>query len=283
MFDAEKFGEAMGAAIRDAVAPLIKRIEELEARKPEKGADGAKGADGKDGANGKDATIDMEAVFARIDAAVKAIPVPKDGKDGIDGAVGPRGEKGDPGQSIKGEKGDPGESIKGEKGDPGESIKGEKGEPGKDGVGLAGAMIDRDGALTITKSNGEAVKLGIVVGKDGIDGKDGLSVESLEREYDPQTHEVVERWSLGGRTKEMRYPAGGIRAGGYWREGTKAVAGEAWTQGGSLWIAVKDTTEKPDAKSENWFLAARAGRDGERGIAGKDGSPPAPISLRARA
>lgn len=245
MFDAEKFGEAMGelarTLIREAVTPLLKRIDELEAREPQRGADGAAGSNGKDGEPGKD------------------------------GSPGKDGQKGDPGNDGK-------DGAPGKDGSPGKD-----GEKGADGVGLAGAMIDRDGTLVITKSNGEAVKLGIVVGKDGNDGKDGLSVESLEREYDPQTHEVVERWSFGGRTKEMRYPAGGIRAGGYWREGTKAVAGEAWTQGGSLWIAKNDTTDKPDIKSENWFLAARAGRDGERGMSGKDGSPPAPISLRARA
>ena len=32
MFDPEKFGTAMGLAIRDATAPLLKRIDELEAQ-----------------------------------------------------------------------------------------------------------------------------------------------------------------------------------------------------------------------------------------------------------
>lgn len=151
---------------------------------------------------------------------------------------------------------------------------GPKGERGADGVGLAGAMIDRDGVLMLTLSNGEVKSLGVVVGRDG------LSVESLEREYLPETHEIVERWTAAGRTKELRYPAGGIRPGGYWRDGTKALAGQTWTHDGSMWIALKDTTSKPAPDSSDWYLGARRGRDGERGPKGGDGAPPAPIPLK---
>lgn len=207
MFDPEKFGEAMGAAIKEAVAPLQKRIGELE-------------------------------------AALAAIPAGRDGKDGKDG----------------------------------ESIKGDAGEKGADGIGLAGAMIDRDGNLQITMTNGEVKNLGPVVGKDGsngTDGKDGLSLESFEMEYLGESHEIAIKAACQGRVKEIRYSAGGIRPAGYWREGTKAKAGEAWVHGGSLWIAMKDCASKPATNDEGWIIAARAGRDGERGASGKpvDTSP----------
>lgn len=42
-------------------------------------------------------------------------------------------------------------------------------ENGQDGIGLAGALIDRDGNLVVTLTNGEAKVLGPVVGKDAGD------------------------------------------------------------------------------------------------------------------
>lgn len=249
MFDPEKFGEAMGQAIRDAVAPLLKRIDELEARPQVPDYDIAevmaqvksliiipepvKGETGERGRDGKDADVD-----AIVKAVMAQIPQPINGKDGIDGAKG------------------------------------------TDGLGLAGAMIDRDGALQITLTNGEVKSLGVVVGKNGADGKDGISFESFDLEYLSETHEVCVKASIAGRTKELRYPAGGIRPAGYWREGTKAVAGEAWVHDGSLWIATKGTPSKP-ATGDDWIIAARKGRDGERGAKGGDAAPVQPIKLGA--
>lgn len=207
MFDPEKFGEAMGDAIRAAVAPLLKRIEELESKSLSFAKDGAPGERGKDGEPGKD------------------------------------------------------------------------GQKGADGIGLAGAMIDRDGALQITLTNGEVKNLGKIVGKDGSDGKDGLSLESFDMEYLPESHEITVKASCMGRVKELRYPAGGIHSKGYWREGVRAKAGEAWVQDGSLWIAVKDNQSKPATNDEGWIIAARKGRDGERGIQGKSALPEQPIKL----
>lgn len=144
-----------------------------------------------------------------------------------------------------------------------------------DGVGLAGAMIDRAGDLLVTLTNGDVKTLGPVVGRDGV------SLDSFELEYIEESHEIAVKATCGARTKELRYPAGGIRPGGYWREGTKAQPGEAWVHDGSTWIAKTATSSKPETRSEDWIIAARKGRDGERGNPGKDGSPPAPIKLGA--
>jgi len=239
MFDPEKFGEAMGAAIREAVAPLQKRIGELEsqlAKVPDVSADVERAVAAAVAAlpvpkDGKDAEpIDTAAVIKEVLAQIR---VPEDGKDGENGKDGARGEK------------------------------------GADGLGLAGAMIDRDGALQITLTNGEVKSLGPVVGKDGRDGSDGVSFDTFEMEYLPESHEMSVKASAGGRTKELRYPAGGIRPAGYWREGTKAQAGEAWVHDGSLWIAVKDCQSKPATNDDGWIIAARKGRDGERGASAK--------------
>jgi hypothetical protein len=160
-----------------------------------------------------------------------------------------------------------------------EPIQGEKGDPGadgKDGIGLAGAIIDRNGELVVTLTNGEAKSLGPIVGRDGVDGKDGAGLTELVRTYDPESHEIVERWG----EKELRYPAGGIRPGDYWREGTKAVAASVWTHAGVAWIAKLDTAAKPSRDSQDWQIFANKGRDGTDGRNGRDLGPPEPVKLR---
>lgn len=261
MFDPELFGQAMGEAIRKAVEPLQAEIATLKAQ-VEKNAEPyiVQGINGKDGAS---VTLDdvrpmlddavkgirAEAVQA-IETAIKAMPAPKDGRDGRDG-------------------------VDGKDGAPGEK--------GADGAGVADLMVDRDGALVATLTDGRMKNLGVIVGKDGrdgVDGKDGIGLDSFDLEYLDETHEIRIKATCGDRVKEVRFPAGGIRLGGYWREGTKAQAGETWVHDGSTFIAKHPTTSKPDAKSEDWIIAARRGRDGERGQKGADGSPPAPIKLK---
>lgn len=108
--------------------------------------------------------------------------------------------------------------------------------------------------------------------RDGADGKDGLSIADVARTYDSDAHEIVERWTVAGEAKELRYPAGGIRPGGFWREGLKCHALQAITHDGALWIAKRDNCSKPCIENaDDWQLAARKGRDGRDG---KDGKPP---------
>jgi len=122
---------------------------------------------------------------------------------------------------------------------------------------VAGAMIDREDCLLLTLTNGEVKNLGRVVGKDGV------SFEDFTLAYDTENQEVVVKARSGDVTKEVRAPIRGITLGGYWRDGTKAKAQEAWSYGGCLWVAKCDTSSKPDTTSEDWLLAARKGRDGE--------------------
>ena len=144
--------------------------------------------------------------------------------------------------------------------------------PGKDGIGLAGAMIDRDGALQVTMTDGTVKDLGPVVGK---------SLDTFAMEYLPETHEVRIKAACAGREQEVRFEAGGIRLGasnGYWCEGVKAKALEAFSYDGCLWVARSATTAKPSAESPDWVLAARQGRPGP---AGKDlNAPRAPETIK---
>lgn len=283
--------------IAGAVVQLDDRVKTLEGRQLERGEQGEKGDPGADGApgekgdpgapgrDGKDGEPVLVADVVRELVATDALaplidlmvaesiakyfaenPVQhgldgKDGKDGADGQDGADGERG----------------PQGEKGEPGSN-----GADGKDGVGLADALIDRDGALVLTMTDGRAKTLGIVIGRDGVagaDGRDGLSMVDVSRTYDADAHEVVERWTVAGEEKELRYPAGGIRPGGFWREGMKCFALQAITHDGALWIAKRDTAAKPCLENaDDWQLAARKGRDGRDGKDGKP--PPGPVSLK---
>jgi len=247
----------MGAAIREAVAPLQKRIGELE-------VDLKKARD-----------VDETLIAHRIEERVRMALAPVVQKMAEDAAVeylvehpAPAGVDGAPGKD-----GAPGADGKA-------GANGVDGQKGADGLGLAGAMIDRDGALQITLTNGEVKSLGVVVGKDGSNGADGLSLDGFEMEYLPESHEISVKATAAGRVKELRYPAGGIRPGGYWREGTKAQPNEAWVHDGSLWIAKTATAAKPESRSEDWIIAARKGRDGETVVKTINAGPPAPIKLQ---
>lgn len=247
----------------DDVAPMI--AEQVKAAvdaipKPKDGVDG------KDGADAPPVVIDMADVVRELLAAdgIKqyvglevadylAKNPPAAGKDGVDGRDGAAGEQGP---------------------------QGEKGEPGADGAGIADLMIDRDNNLIATFTDGRMKSLGCVVGKDGLPGKDGRSVENFTRRYEPEAHEIVERWTTPDGEHELRYPAGGIHHKGYWSERVKAKAGESWTHNGTLWIACEDTADEPSATNKAWTIGARKGRDGRDG---KDGrAPPAPVKLKGK-
>lgn len=295
MIDPVEFGKAMGSLIREATTPLLKRIEELEARQLERGEKGDPGKDAEPvavadvakelapsvaeslaelvakyfadnpvqhGKDGKDAepvmvsdvvkelvdcpdltpVLDLlttEAVSKYMDE--NPVPAGKDGRDGVDGKDGQEGPRG-----LQGEK-------------------------GMDGIGLAGAVIDRDGELTITKTNGEPIKLGPVVGKDGEkgqDGKDGLGFDDFSADYDGE-RTVTLKWIRGEQVKKYTWSLPVVIHKGFWREGMSAVKGDSITHAGSLWIALRDTKAAPgyDAK-DDWILAARKGRDGDKGDPG---------------
>lgn len=111
------------------------------------------------------------------------------GEQGPKGDAGEQGPKGDPGeQGPKGDKGDTGEQgiqgeqgLKGDKGDTGEQgLQGEQGPKGNDGIGIQAAVVDDEGYLVITYTDGDIDKLGPIKGADGtsISIKDSLTSTS---------------------------------------------------------------------------------------------------------
>lgn len=199
-----------------------------------------------------------------------------------------RGEKGDPGeQGIPGEKGDPGMKgdigpigEKGETGLPG--LNGKDGDPGgpgpagKDGTGLAGALIDRDGQLVVTLTDGSTKALGPVLGpagkdgRDGKDGADGLGFEDMEVIYN-NSRTFTLKFHRHDLVKEFNFDVPVMLYAGVFKDGSQYSVGDAVTWAGSLWHCNEATKEKPGETSKHWTLIAKRGRDGKDGIPGQKG------------
>lgn len=128
----------------------------------------------------------------------------------------------------------------------------------KDGVGLAGALIDRKGMLILTLSDGKMCELGRV---DGTDGEPGLGFDDMLIE---QTGErtVTLRFTRGDQAKTFDLTIPTVIDRGVYKASQSYEAGDAVTFGGSLWIAQKSTDVKPDGPDTGWRLAVKKGRDG---------------------
>lgn len=182
-------------------------------------------------------SVDQEEVQAMVDKAVSALPAPEAPPDME--AISKMIEEG-----------------------IAEAVKAlppaEKGEPG---VGLAGAMIDRDGNLVVTTSDGKAHNLGLVVGKDGKPGETFTLDDFDIEQTDERTLEFKFLRGDTMHTFELEFPVPIFREA--FKEGRAYSKGDMVVWGGSLWAATKDTSAKPDGPDSGWMIAARKGRDGK--------------------
>jgi hypothetical protein len=228
---------------------------------------------GKDGEDGK--TVDPDVIRQMVQEAVGAIPAPKDGDPGQDAdpelmrsmiteavAALPPPEKGKDADPISEEQ------IAGAVRRYLEAHPVKDGEPGKDGVGLAAALIDKDGCLVVTLTNGEMRALGKVVGKDGVDAKGEPGRDALKLSgFDTALSEDGRILTLSLEnddlrvTHELQLPVMIYR--GVFKEGQTYLQGDTVTFGGCLWHCNAETTEKPLEGRGSWQLAARKGRDGK--------------------
>lgn len=253
MLDPVDFGKAMAAIVKEATAPLLKRIEELEARQPEQGPPGDPGRDAEPvevsevvreilGSDELRTLVNLEAV-----AYMKENP-PADGEDGEPGRDGEPGKKGD---------------------------------PGEDGAGIADLLIDRDGNLTATFTDGRMKSLGLVVGKDGApgrDGSDGADLTEIGMDFDGERTVMVK-----GRTGEVtkRLPIPLWR--GYWSEKVVAERGDIMTHNGTAYIAVVDNPKCEPGVGKydhEWKVFTRKGRDGKDGRNGVDRTKPVDLKKK---
>lgn len=136
----------------------------------------------------------------------------------------------------------------------------------KDGVGVAGAVIDRGGQLVLTLSDGKSVNLGVVVGRDAEpakQGESGFSLDDFAAEMQPDGRTVQMKFARGDQvqTYDLMLPVMIYR--GVFKEGQSYERGDTVTWGGSLWHCDEPTDEKPEGPGKAWTLAAKRGRDGK--------------------
>lgn len=264
MLDPVEFGNAMAVIVRDAMAPLLQRIDALEARQLLKGDPGDKGERGADAE-----PIEISAVAAEVLAGDEMRTL-------VDLHVAESVAKYFEANPVK--HGKDGESVRGEKGEKGDSI---KGEPGENGVGVAGAFIDRTGQLILTTTKGEAVPLGKVVGDDGKDGVDGGDMSEAAFDYDYEEGALV---MTGKNGVELRRKLSIPMYKGYWREGMVCDQSGIVTHNGSAWIAIRKNLTKPCIENaDDWQLFVRKGRDGADGTNGRNLGPQPPVKLNGNA
>ncbi len=195
-------------------------------------------------------TRELDDMSARLTAAETSAQAP--------GPAGPQGPQGDKGEA--GPQGPAGPA--GASGTPGE--RGLDGINGRDGLPGQPGRDGKDGAP------GEP-------GPAGQDGQDGTLEElSVELLNDGRSFRFVRPDGTPITTLDLKNGEGVIRIPGHvyrevWRDGENYLKGETATWGGSLWVALQDTTDKPGEGSKAWRLAVKKGADGREGRPGKDG------------
>jgi integrin beta 3 len=220
----------------------------------------------------------VPAIQETIRHMVAAMPMPQDGKDGKDGKdFIPDLEEVRPmvSQAVLEEVA----KIP----TPANGKDGRDGRDGKDGVGLAGFFIDREGSAIATLSDGTTHNLGCILGKDGLPGlpgKDGrdLSLVNLRFELDERVFRV--KHEDGNVIFSTTIPVP-LDRGSYSTIAQYEKSDEV-TFAGQVYIALKDNPVGKPGETTDWRLRSRKGRDGRdgkdgaRGERGPEGAPAQP-------
>ncbi len=233
--------------------------------------------------NGKDAPpVDVESVVLKV---LALMPVPKDGKDA-------------PAPDLDAI------AVKAAALMPAPV----NGKDGRDGLGIVGAVINQDGRLLVTFSDGTTKDVGRVQieksevadlvkgelqtwpkpvdgkdGKDGKDGLDGLGFDDMEVVFDATKKAVVHRFTKGDRVVDKVAPSSMIHVGIY-SDSETYQNGHCVTRGGSVWSCLTNGIKgiRPDDKTpegqRHWLLIVQRGREGKQGQQGRPG--PAGQDLR---
>lgn len=269
MIDATAFGAELAGIVKAAVAPVMARLDLMEKRIN----DLPLPKDGKDADPEQVAALVRAQIVADLDeirSDVKALPIGMTEEqlraqiEAIEGRVSDRAEKAIAAAVAAippAKDGSPGQSVTVEDLAPVIAAEVQKTvaviPAPKDGLGLAGALIDRAGQLVVTLTNGETKALGPVVGGKG---DDGLGFDDLSVEYDGERGFSLV-FAKGEAERVFSFELPMMIDRGVFADGKEYRAGDTVTFGGSIWIAQKSQPDGKPGLSEDWRLAVKKGRN----------------------
>lgn len=266
MLEIDDIAEVVATAVKEATAPLLARIDALEKWEAPVFDDTAlvrriDALEEREPLKGDPGEVDMDVVRSLVDEvtqqvvaeqlpeAVKAIPIPE-------APAAP--------EPIAPDMDAIGDMIRKGIADAVAAIPPAK--DGNSGVGLAGGVIDREGALVLTLSDGKTLNLGRVVGKDGDPGHTfTLDDFDIEPQADGRTLKFCFVRGDTMHSFELEFPIPIYR--GIFKEAEPYDRGDMVTWAGSLWHLNEPKGLKPGAPDSGWQLAAKAGRPGKDGKA----------------
>ena len=301
MIDPVEFGKAMGAIVREATAPLLLRIEQLEkelAARPDLESIAKQAAalvpapkNGEDGAS-----ADMDALKSHLEELVKAIPSPKDGQSVTIDDVAPmiREEVAKAASELPPAK--DGESVTADDVRPmlaemiGEAVKAlPPAAPGKDAdmdalrshlevlvksielpkaasVEEVAAFFERrfsDLTLHWERQVREDTSKALDRIPAPKDGRDALPLESFDIKLGEDGRTVTVKMQAGEVVLERSVKIASVIDRGVYSAEKGYEQGDGTTYGGCYWIAQKDAPEGVPGGSADWRLAVKKGRDGK--------------------
>jgi hypothetical protein len=315
---AEQVIAAVKSFVTQSMAVLTTRLDGLETALKsipaplkgdpgERGADGARGDPGEKGEPGVDGRdADPELITAAVAKAVEALPKPTNGVDGQNGlnayeiavSLGFEGTVHDWMKSLDGKPGEPGASVAPEQVLPALRADLQKAIAAlpvpKDGVNGKDSTVtvedfrglfetESTKALLDFERRAQDVLLKAIstipAPKDGKDGRDGLGFEDIEVLHDGERTFSL-KFARGETTKEFAFKVPALLERGVWKTGQAYEKGDCVSFGGSLWIAQRDTSSRPES-DDTWRLAVKRGRDGKDGERGAKGEP-GPVGKNGR-
>lgn len=127
---------------------------------------------------------------------------------------------------------------------------------GQDGkVSIAGAKVAPEATLA-TKAGARPARGGMTSGQKEV------LVKHIQRLNKSASTALSAIENIFGRLEKLEQATDdGFRYRGYWRAGMEAARGDAYTDDGNIWWAVRATKDRPRQESPDWMIAVRKGRD----------------------
>lgn len=267
MIDPVELGKQMAAIVREATAPLVERIGELEKglsdtprgvdvdavaksaaalipapADPEIDVDAiAKAAAELIPAPKDGADADMNALKSHLEDLVKAIPAPKDGADGKDADMA----------ELKLHLAELVKHVN---------------LPSVDEVAAVFERRFSDLTLSWERQARDTFEKAVDRMPAPKDGRDALQLESFDLSLAEDGRTVTVKMQAGDTVLEKSLKIASVIDRGPYKSQSESEyeRGDAVTHGGSLWIAQQDAPEgAPGMGGKGWRLAVKKGRDGK--------------------